>query len=1656
MAESQEQVRAPLAEAPAVRLASRYELLQRLKEGRGSATWLARDSLTGARLVVKMAPLEALVPTARQRLEHEAAVLRRLHGPHVAPLLHFGAAGEVLFFVTPFVPGVPLPERLARGPLSVAEALVVGQCVLAALSEAHALGVLHRDVRPANILVEGRPLSRATLVDFGLARSERLEASLRDLPVGSARYLSAEQAGLLNRPVQAPSDLYAVGAVLFECLAGRPAVDGLGAGEVLRQHLTARPRLRSLGVEVPRALEEVVARLLQTDPLDRYQSADSAREDLRALEAALARGQVEPELVAGTKDRRHSLTEPSFVGRSEELALLEQELARVRSEPERLVAVEAESGGGKSRLLEEFAARARRQRAWVLRGQAVAQSAQRPFQLFVGVAEAIATQALQQPERAERLRERLAEQEAAVCTVLPQLQALLGPAPQAGLGPESLGESRSLHALTALLGALGTEAEPAVVLLEDCQWADEPTLRALEGWEQARSGAAGHVLVVVSYRSEEVGPGHGLRRLRPHAHLRLSTFGTAEVSRLAESMAGPLPREAVELALHLSEGNPFMAAATLHGLVEGGALVPGPQGWQLQPEALRHVSSSRQAASLLARRLRLLPPQALRLLSVGAVLGKSFSLEHVAALSATAREEVAIHLLEPRRRHMLWEGEAGRYTFVHDKLREALLGMLSTEERRELHRLAARALAATPEADPFELAWHFDAAGEYTQALPHALVAAERARQQFALETAEANYRIAERGACAADASTRFRIAAGLGDVLMLRGRYDAAQYQFELARGLAHSRLEQARIWAKLGELAFKRGNMEEATAALERGLVLLGRWVPGSTAVLSLAALWELTVQACHTLLPSSPRSQQSPSEGKEDLLAVHLYSRLTYGYWFRKGPIATFWAHLRELNLAERYLPTPELAQAWSEHSPVMTIVPWFRRAQDYARKSLALRKELGDVWGQGQSLHFYTLPLYASGRFQECIDSAHEAMRLLERTGDRWEQNNAHYHWAMALYRLGRLREALEASQRLHQAALAIGDRYSLRLSLEAWSKASGGRIPRSLLEGELATPGVDVQTYTGLLQAEALRQLREGDVAGAVATLERADRLVEEAWLRHEYVAPVVAWLATALRRQVESLPVLAPGARTRLLRQAEQVARRAYRVALSYRNNLPHVLRERGLLAAMAGHPRRARRWLERSLAEAEARGMRQERALTLKARGQVGQALGWPGAAADLEAATRELQALEEGLAVEGRPLLQRTEGPDILSLVDRFPRVLEAGRRIASALTREAVFEAVRHSLLELLRAERCAVLEPSAWHSESELGEAGACRTAAQRALETGHPALMGPGTPGGVSESLELQGVRSLLCAPLHMRGRPVALACASHRQVSQLFGEEEERLAEFVACLAGAALENAEGFERMAALSEERGRLYREEQEAVRRRDDFLSIAAHELKTPLTSLQLYLQGLAAQVRSAREPLPAERLLPRLESANQQLQRMGRLVNELLDISRIAQGRLLERLEAVDLVALARGVLERMREALTRAGCTVELQVTPPVVGQWDPVQLEQVLGNLLSNAMKYGAQRPIEVGVEADGPLARLWVRDQGMGVAAEDRERIFERFERAVSVRHYGGFGIGLWVVREVVRALGGEVAVESALGHGATFTVTLPLAGPAGLLSGG
>lgn len=274
-----------------------------------------------------------------------------------------------------------------------------------------------------------------------------------------------------------------------------------------------------------------------------------------------------------------------------------------------------------------------------------------------------------------------------------------------------------------------------------------------------------------------------------------------------------------------------------------------------------------------------------------------------------------------------------------------------------------------------------------------------------------------------------------------------------------------------------------------------------------------------------------------------------------------------------------------------------------------------------------------------------------------------------------------------------------------------------------------------------------------------------------------------------------------------------------------------------------------------------------------------------------------------------------------------------------------------------------------------------------------------------------------------------------LAGGAHPRVEPSPIEEVDRL--------GQSLERSAGLLRQHEEEERRARAGLEA--AVKARDEFLSIASHELKTPLTSLMLQTQLL--QRRQERgEVLPPESVKRVLDQTTRQTERLARLVNDMLDISRLAAGKLALETEMFDLAELASDVVAKLGPQLSEAQCEVSVQAPEPVVGTWDRYRLEQVLTNFLTNAARYAAGKPVEVSVRRLEHRAELRVRDNGRGIAQEDQERIFRKFERAVGGREVGGLGLGLFIVREIVEMHGGTVRVESGVGRGAAFTVALPL----------
>ena len=251
----------------------------------------------------------------------------------------------------------------------------------------------------------------------------------------------------------------------------------------------------------------------------------------------------------------------------------------------------------------------------------------------------------------------------------------------------------------------------------------------------------------------------------------------------------------------------------------------------------------------------------------------------------------------------------------------------------------------------------------------------------------------------------------------------------------------------------------------------------------------------------------------------------------------------------------------------------------------------------------------------------------------------------------------------------------------------------------------------------------------------------------------------------------------------------------------------------------------------------------------------------------------------------------------------------------------------------------------------------------------------------------------------------------------------------------------------DAIEREHRIDEQRGALARmleaetearrTAEEAIRARDEFLTLASHELRTPLTALKLTVQALGGR----------ERATPQLESADRQIQRLERLIGSLLDVTRLDAGRIQLARETVDLAEVARDAIAGFDIDLRRTGSVVSLRAPSPVRGLWDPMLLGHVLTHLVGNAVKFGQGRPIDVEVEGADDEARVVVRDHGGGISPEVRAHLFERYHRGVSWTHYGGLGLGLYLAREIAELHGGRLGVESEPGRGTAFTLALPRA---------
>lgn len=1622
-----------------------------LQDSEACRTILATNDLGERILIYEVTYKVDTAAAVRIRLEYETAQLTQLSSDRMTIPLDFEFGEECGKVLCPHIDGQSLEARIKGSRLQLTEVMDVAEDLLAALTDLHDHSMVRRCLSPDEIYVhESDGRLRAILGGYGplliLQGLQNPEAAAR-----FATYASPEALGAMEEDVRAAADLYSLGILMFECLTGRPPFEGATAGDLVFHHMTSRVQdLTTLAPDIPPALSDIVKRLLEKHPRDRYQSAEGVLFDLRQVRESLSSG-FPHRLVLGTMDHRDTLIEPAFVGRADEMQLLNAELKSVRGGKNRTVLVSGASGLGKSRLLLEVSRAAAADGFWILRTSGQNQIGHAP----VAPLRTILSQTLElirlDADLRESLRTELRDFGREIAAVAPGIVAVLElPVPENAV---DLSDRRIAVALATLLGSLWSDNRPMLLMLDDMHWADDLTLTMLECWHLINSG---RTMLVIGTRPAECAADRLLNDLACSARISLAPLERESHDQLLESMAGGLPPEIMDTVWEMSSGNPFAASAVLRGLVESEVLASSNSGWQVNEGELKNLQMSGKAAELLKRRLVRLPGESQHLLAVGAVLGKEFSIGMASELAGIAQSHGVKMLDEPRKNCLVWERASGSLcVFMHDQIREAILATLSPVRRAEIHGRAAIYMAHHEPDQIFQIALHYDAAGRHDLAKDIAIEAAERARLSHALEAAEQQYRIALRSCSALRVEPDFRVLFGLGDVLMLSGRYLEAEPLFERAIRCADSTLTWAQVTVKLGELAFKEDRKDRAIELWESALVSLGGKLP-SRWQLPFSTIREIVVQTVHTFFPKQFVGQLSTPPAQEDQLIWKICSRLAYAYWFVRSKQEVLCSHLRGMNLAERYLPTAELAQAYAEHAPAMSLIPMSRRGISYARKSLRIRTDQNDIWGQGQSMHCLAIALYCAANYEECIDVGQRSVRILERAGDFWEKHTAQYQVAASLYRLGRFTEAVQLAREGYDSGLAVGDFQACGNMIDIWARASNGCIPPEILQCELDRSRADVQGRALVLLARGVSLISEQHHEEAAGVLDQGIRLTRDAGVANTYTASLYAWKATALRSHLENCSQLTRRRRKAVIRAHYRAARKAVFVALRFGNDRPHALREFAWANVFGNSNRRAVLLLRQSIKTARRHSAEYELIQSDLLLQRLLLELGTPDSVQALERAQRRLSGFNSD------QLPQRMLSS--VSLVDRFDLLLESGRRIAAANDPAIILETAVDAARRLLRSKHCETVGIEANGQPATTNEA--IRSGVLSAVRSRDAVSSNSGSD-----------FRSLLNCPIIVRGKVTACLVVGNSEVRDLFGPNELRIARYITAIAGAALENAAGFSSLQELNANLEKIVEERtavvearssqlmettddlrkaqvqlaaardaaETASRAKSTFLAHMSHEIRTPISAVL----GFTELLLNGDAPLVPEQTayLQRVLSNGNHLHR---LLNDLLDLSRIEAGRLTIECIETEPASLIFEVLSALQSRAIDKQLKLSLRVLDriPEKISTDPTRLRQILTNLIGNAIKFTAEGSVNllVNTDVDAQRIHIQVQDTGPGIPLEAQRDVFESFKQAdVSVvRNFGGTGLGLPISRQLAQALGGDIELASEPGYGSTFTVTI------------
>ncbi len=775
---------------------------------------------------------------------HEFELVRRVRSSGLCEALDVFLLGDQSVLVSERFPGISLTELIQHHSISLDDFLTVAISIAQTLGDIHLARIVHKDLKPGNILVDPESFS-TRVIDFGISRLLGTSEQSRERKgtfQGTLSYVSPEQTARMDRDVDVRSDLYSLGATLYHLLSGHPPFESSDPLEVIHAHLAKIPTPpKGQHFDTPETIARIVLKLLSKDPESRYQSAQGLRADLVACQGQLKRfGYIDDDLPLGVVDTASRLVfSTTIYGRDPQIERLHSAFWRISSGASELVCIVGPAGSGCSSLAHELRDKIIQRSGYLAVGHFL-QEPKGPYGAFREAFESLTTQILTESE--DRMRHwgtRLSEELGRVAGVLfdwvPDLETLLGQVPPVpALAPQEA-KRRLAHAVRCFLRAIASLDHPLVLVVDDLQWADAESIELLQ--EVLRDPPAA-LLVIATLRTNDTASVESVqavqRRIGRHCPTETIELGPIDPDAIAHLLADALHRSAAEvrgLAAFIGSRSghlPLLARQLTTHLHEQGLLrYDEALHWTWDEEAIRQVALPDGFAGVLMAKMERLPPEARDLLRHAACIGQQFDCETLAEISDRTPRELEQALAELLDQGVIRATTDG-FSFIHERLREVAGRDFEAKERAELHyRLGRRLLAKTPEPELpavlFRILEHLNQAPELITEQDRPswiqlnLMAASRAIAQGAADTANTYLLYARalhrRRDWKADPKLSFQLYLASAEAAGLGADHAAVEHFFLVLLRQGLDPVQRAKVTSRRMALCMLRGDAQEAT---------------------------------------------------------------------------------------------------------------------------------------------------------------------------------------------------------------------------------------------------------------------------------------------------------------------------------------------------------------------------------------------------------------------------------------------------------------------------------------------------------------------------------------------------------------------------------------------------------------------------------------------------------------------------------------------------------------------------------------------------------------------------------------------------------------------------------------------------------------------------